>query len=158
MTEAEYADYLPDAEDEYAQEIHASGAMSEAEAREKSREDYARLLPQGLSSPGCHLWTAYDGPTPVALLWLKVSERTEGASAFVYDVQVRPELRRRGYGRAVMLAAEELCREHGVTSLGLNVFGGNHAARSLYEQLGFTTTAVQMVKPLALPGSGGFSG
>jgi len=83
------------------------------------------------------------------LVWVELSERSDGPSAFVCDVQVAEELRGRGYGRAVMLAAEEACRERGATSVRLNVFGSKHVARGLYERLGFETTSVQMRKNLA---------
>jgi len=150
MTEDEYAAYRVDAERDYAEQISASGALSTAEAEQKAHADYARLLPEGLRSPTQHLWTAYDGEEPVGLLWLNITERPTGPTAFVYDVRVRPERRRRGYGRAIMLAAEDRCREWGAVALSLNVFGGNDAARSLYEQLGYATTAVHMTKPLGV--------
>jgi ribosomal protein S18 acetylase RimI-like enzyme len=61
---------------------------------------------------------------------------------------VHEDLRRRGYGRSVIRAAEEACRRLGVASVGLSVFGFNDGARALYEQLGFTVTAQTMVKAL----------
>ena len=64
------------------------------------------------------------------------------------DIEIRPEFRRRGYGRAVMLLAEEVARTHGAEYLGLNVFGHNPNARALYESLGYETQAVRMRKPL----------
>lgn len=158
MTEEEYASYRADAESAYARDIHSSGTLSEARAREKARSDYARLLPQGLATPGSHLWTAYVESTPVGMLWVAVTEGPEESTAFVYDVQVRPEHRRRGYGRAVMQAAEDFCLERGVSTLRLNVFGDNEAARALYEQLGFATTSVQMAKTVRLHRTGGHSG
>lgn len=149
MTADEYDAYRVVAERDYADEIVRSGAMPEVEARAKASADYARLLPQGLGTPDHLLWTAWDGHAPVGLVWVELSERSDGPGAFVYDVQVAEGLRGRGYGRAVMLAAEEACRERGATSVRLNVFGGNHVARGLYERLGFETTSVQMRKNLA---------
>jgi len=61
---------------------------------------------------------------------------------------VREDLRRRGYGRAVAVAAGRACRKRGVRSVGLSVFGFNAAARGLYAQLGFTLTGQTMAKPL----------
>jgi ribosomal protein S18 acetylase RimI-like enzyme len=66
----------------------------------------------------------------------------------VYDVEVRPEHRRAGHGRAIMLAAEDVARAEGAESIALNVFGHNHAARALYEDLGYETISLQMRKPL----------
>ncbi|MFE0588759.1 GNAT family N-acetyltransferase [Micromonospora echinospora] len=148
MTEEQYDRYRQHAEGSYARNIADSGAMPLPEAQEKSRRDHETLLPDGLNSPDHHLWTAYDGDTEVGMLWLHVVPKSDGLHAFVFNIEVRQEMRRRGYGRAILETAEEWCRERDVVSVGLNVFGFNHAARSLYEQLGFETTSVQMRKRL----------
>lgn len=106
MTETEYAAYRERAEDSYAEGIHRSGAMSLADARAKAAEDYARLLPDGLATAGQRLWTAFDGSEPVGVLWLGFTDTDEGLTAFGFDFEVREDLRRHGYGRAMMLAAE----------------------------------------------------
>ena len=148
MTREQYDAYRVFAEDEYAEAIRDSGSMPEAEAREQAATDYAQLLPDGLDSEGHHFWTAYDGDEIVGMLWLKLTETSEGTTAFGYDFSVREDLRRQGYGRAVMVAAEEVCRDLGVVSIGLNVFGHNLAAQSLYEQMGFRVTSIQMTREL----------
>ncbi|SCL16492.1 GNAT family N-acetyltransferase [Micromonospora inyonensis] len=114
----------------------------------KSRRDHERLLPDGLDTPGHQVWTAYDGDADVGMLWLHVEPKSDGPHAFVYDFEVRPDVRRRGHGRAIIGAAEEWCRERGVVSIGLSVFGFNLAARRLYEQMGFETTSIRMRKHL----------
>jgi ribosomal protein S18 acetylase RimI-like enzyme len=57
----------------------------------------------------------------------------------VFGVQVRPELRRRGLGRALTLAGASLARSRGDRSLYLQVERSNTAAVALYETLGFST-------------------
>ena len=47
-----------------------------------------------------------------------------------------------------MLALEEEVRELGFPSVGLNVWGGNEVARSLYRSLGYAEQSVGMVKRL----------
>jgi len=148
MTREEYDAYRVLAEDEYAESIARSGLMPEAEARRKSTEDFARILPDGFDSEGHLFWTAYDGDRDVGMLWLKLEDSSEGTTAFGYDFAVKPELRRSGYGRAIMAAAEDECRRRGVVSVGLNVFGDNLGAQALYEQMGFEVTAIQMRKRL----------
>ena len=148
MTPDEYAAYRASAEESYAQGIHRSGSLPLEEARAKSAEDYARQLPDGLATEGHRLWTAYDGDTPVGMLWLGLKDTSEGVSAFGFDFEVREDLRRHGYGRAIMAAAEQVCRELGVVQVGLNVFGDNLGAQSLYEQMGFQVTSIQMSKRL----------
>ncbi|MEH0845310.1 GNAT family N-acetyltransferase [Micromonospora sp. CPCC 205711] len=148
MTDQQYLRYRERAEAEYARNIADSGAMPLPEAEAKARKDYERLLPDGLATPGQELWTAYDGDDEVGMLWLQIEQKSEGPHAFGYDFEVREELRRKGYGRAIAQAAVELCRERGVRSIGLNVFGFNHGARALYEELGFEVTTIQMTKRL----------
>ncbi|MGC5021678.1 GNAT family N-acetyltransferase [Micromonospora sp. DT47] len=148
MTDQQYLRYRECAEIDYAQNIADSGAMPLPEAREKAREDYQRLLPAGLGTEGHRLWTAYDGDDEVGMLWLHVERKSDGLHAFGNDFKVRQDLRRKGYGRAIVQAAEQVCRELGVVSVGLSVFGFNLGARALYEQMGFEVTAVQMRKRL----------
>ncbi len=148
MTDAQYAAYREGAEESYAEGIAGSGAMSLEAARAKSAEDYARLLPDGLATEDNRLWTAYDGDLEVGVLWLAFKDTSEGVSAFGFDFEVREELRRHGYGRAIMLAAEQVCLELGVVRVGLSVFGNNLGAQALYEQMGFQVSAIQMTKRL----------
>lgn len=150
MTEQQYLAYRSTSDESYAQNIASSRSMPIQEARAKAAADYARLLPDGLASEGETLWTAYDAGSgeEVGILWVHEEDTSEGRTAFGYDIEVREELRRLGYGRAIIEAAEPLLRERGVVSVGLHVFGDNLAARSLYEQMGFVTTSIQMRKRL----------
>jgi ribosomal protein S18 acetylase RimI-like enzyme len=60
--------------------------------------------------------------------------------AFVYNIEVRPDYRRRGHGAGIMNAAALHCRELGCSVLGLNVFAHNPGARALYDRLGYEVT------------------
>jgi ribosomal protein S18 acetylase RimI-like enzyme len=155
MTEEQYVEYRSAAEVDYGRNIAASGAMAEADARAHATEDFARLLPDGLRSEGHLFFSAYDAATdpeheskPVGLLWLHLELKSDGWHAFGYDFEVREDVRRQGYGRAVMVAAEQECRARGVVAVRLNVFGFNLGAQALYEQMGFEVTNVLMTKRL----------
>ena len=108
-------------------------------------DDLDRLLPDGLATAGHRLWTAYDGTDAVGVVWVQLQDRSDGLHAFGYELEVREDLRRRGYGRAVVAAAFRACRDLGVQTVGLSVFGFNAGARALYEELGFRLTAQTMV-------------
>jgi GNAT superfamily N-acetyltransferase len=136
MTDEEYETYRRTGEQTYARSYHRAG-MPWEDAVERAANDYAKVLPDGLATPDTYLWTAKDGNEQVGMLWLKVTHRLGGDTAFGYDFLVREDLRRRGYGRAVMLAAEQWCRRHGIVSVGLHVFAHNSGAIGLYEQMGF---------------------
>ncbi len=148
MTPAEYAVFRPRLEQDYAANIASSGSMPDAEARAKAAEDLTRLLPDGLATAGHRLWTAYDGSDAVGVIWVQLQHRSDGLHAFGYELEVREDLRRRGYGRAVVDAAFRACRDLGVRTVGLSVFGFNAGARALYEELGFALTAQTMVLAL----------
>jgi ribosomal protein S18 acetylase RimI-like enzyme len=148
MTEEQYSAYRSSSDEAYAMSIASSGSMPLEEAREKSRDDFARLLPDGLESEGHRFWTAYDGDAEVGMLWVHLRPSSEGLTAFGYDFEVPEALRRSGYGRAIMVAATEELRALGVVSVGLNVFGDNLGAQALYEQMGFEVTSIQMRKLL----------
>ena len=149
MSDEEYTHFRQRSEARYAAEIAASRALPLSEARRQAAEDHEQLLLEGARTPDHYLWTAYEGDEPVGDLWLHLERRPDGLHAFGYGIEVRQELRRRGYGRAITAAAEQKCREMNVLSIGLTVFGPNKAAQSLYEDLGFEVTVLQMRKHLS---------
>jgi ribosomal protein S18 acetylase RimI-like enzyme len=133
----------------YAGHMVASGAYSQEIAAAKARRDTERALPLGFRTPGHLFYRLVAGEQPVGWLWLAVAKPGEDpAMAWIYDIEVEEAYRGRGYGREAMLLAEVEARRHGMTSLGLNVHGGNTVAISLYESLGYQVTAQQMKKPL----------
>lgn len=150
MTREQFAAYREGAERGYAEAILSSGSGTPEEADAKAAEDFGRLLPDGLDSEGQRLWTAVDDSLgeQVGMLWLGFRETSEGLSAFGFDLEVRHDLRRRGYATSIMQAAEQVCRELGVVRVGLQVFGDNPGAQALYERMGFEVTSTQMAKRL----------
>ena len=126
-----------------AQQV-ASGRVPAAEAEAYAAEQFAELLPAGLATP-LHLFWTVRGAGPdaplVGHLWLRVRPLAAEVEAYVFDVEVLPEARGRGLGRATMLAAEDEARARGATVMRLNVFGHNAAAIGLYESLGFAVTS-----------------
>ncbi|WP_433120288.1 COX15/CtaA family protein [Micromonospora sp. CA-246542] len=143
MTEEEFGSWKVGAEAHFTQSILRSGVPATAAAAEAA-ETFAALLPDGVATAGHHLWYAYDGDRRVGFLWLKLT----GFTAFVYNIAVEQDQRRRGYGRAIMEAGERWSRTNGATTIGLHVFTHNHGARSLYEQLGYLETGRRLSKGL----------
>jgi ribosomal protein S18 acetylase RimI-like enzyme len=149
MTRAEWDEWMPRQMAGYAEHIAASGAMSEADAREKAKNDTARYFHSGFQTPGQLLYRMLAEDEVVGWLWLAApGPDPDKQMAWVFNIEVDPAYRGRGYGRAAMLLAEDEARAHGMTSLGLNVHGQNTVARSLYESLGYDVMALQMKKPL----------
>ena len=150
MTEDAYARYIERAVVDYAKENVAGGRWPEKGALERSREDHAKLLPQGLATPQQHLFTIRDEAraTDVGVLWLAVTESPSGRSGYVYDVAIEPEHRRRGHARAAFVALEDVARELGLREIGLHVFAHNPGAEALYRSLGYRVTGTNMQKPV----------
>ncbi|HEY0831367.1 MAG TPA: GNAT family N-acetyltransferase [Candidatus Dormibacteraeota bacterium] len=149
FTQEQFDAWLPRAIAGYAHEHVSTGRWSEAESIEKSREEHARLLPQGPATPGHHMWSIVRAGDhqPVGLLWIQVMDKPT-PRAFIYNIEIDPEFRRRGYAMQAMKRLEEEARSLGLDSIGLHVFGHNTAARPLYEKLGYIATNINMTKPL----------
>jgi ribosomal protein S18 acetylase RimI-like enzyme len=145
MTQAEFDAWLPDAMDHYAADI-AGGGLSEEAARAKSERDFPQLLPDGLATAGQWLYVVEHDGEAVGMLWLAEREDDFGRNLFVYDVQIDEAHRGRGLGKAAMALAEDEARRRGIARVTLNVFGGNDVARNLYRSLGYSETAIYMMK------------
>lgn len=81
-------------------------------------------------------------------LWMGRPLTVSTDTWFVFDVEIAKEFRGRGFAREAMVAAEQWTREHDGPRVGLNVFGPNLAARSLYDSLGYEVFATAMFKVL----------
>lgn len=151
MTSEQFDALWPGLIEGYAADMVAAAALPADAARERAERQAAELLPDGVATPEHHLLVAYDDDRPVGRLWLWIHDDSVGRRAFIYDVEVDPAMRGRGYGRSIMLAAEAYAQERGVRRMALNVFGGNRAARSLYDRLGYMVTSTAMHKDLGRP-------
>lgn len=61
----------------------------------------------------------------------------------ITNVCVRPEYRKRGYGKALMETLMEISRENGAEAITLEVRVSNRAALRLYLGLGFTIAGIR---------------
>ncbi|SDJ79901.1 Acetyltransferase (GNAT) family protein [Actinopolyspora mzabensis] len=69
----------------------------------------------------------------------------------VYCMAVRPDARRRGHAQAVLRGLLERAAEHGSKHTWLQVTADNHAARTLYERVGFAPAANYHYRELTKP-------
>jgi len=148
MNEEEFMAFLARSIPEYASEKVKAGNWNAQEAEERSRQEHAGLLPQGLATPNHHLYTIEMDGVPTGDMWLAVDERGNQRRGFIYDVYVVEAYRRRGVALAAMLLLEEEAAKLSLHSLGLHVFGYNTAARALYEKQGYEVTNINMSKVL----------
>lgn len=115
----------------------------------QSRESYNAVI----RDPGQEILLLCDGADVVGAVWL-VQRMHEGGQAiempvaFIQEICTKRSKRRRGYGRALMNAAERWGNARGCARLEFNVWAGNKAAISFYEALGFSYARHEMYKRL----------
>jgi ribosomal protein S18 acetylase RimI-like enzyme len=61
----------------------------------------------------------------------------DGHRGWVYYVSVDPDHRNKGYGRAIMQAAEDWLRQRGIQKLQLMVRGDNARVHAFYQSIGY---------------------
>jgi len=151
LREDELPSYIEHTRAEYARELVAQAGLTPAAAERKTATDWSRLFPDGSVAPGTELHAIEDEDSGerVGDLWFAEREGDGGErTLYVYSIEVAPEFRGRGNGRAAMQLFEDEARRRGLSQVGLTVLGGNDVARSLYRSLGYAERAVFMWKDL----------
>jgi GNAT superfamily N-acetyltransferase len=92
---------------------------------------------------------AEDQVLGVALLAYRLNVSAGGIFASVEDLYVRPEARRRGVGRAMLKAVDELCAERGISYVEAQV--EEKEAELFYAALGYEPESGVRVLSRSLP-------
>ncbi|MHC5611251.1 MAG: GNAT family N-acetyltransferase [Nostoc sp.] len=89
--------------------------------------------------------------SPIACLWVgnAIDQVHGNRHAHIFILYVVPEHRRRGIGKALMRYVENWAIQRGDRQIGLQVFQSNKPALNLYNQLGYQTQSLWMVKFLS---------
>jgi diamine N-acetyltransferase len=82
------------------------------------------------------LWLG-EKPAGYVILTLGYSFEFRGRDAFIDELYIEPEFRRRGLGRRALEYLEEKARASGVNALHLEVDRGNDPAQELYRRTGY---------------------
>lgn len=151
ITQAEYADYYPNAVQNLADETAKANCVSPDETLSSAKRCFETLLPEdNLNVPDQYLYKILVDERKVGILWFGI-RRDRAATvpeAYVWDIVIEPSSRHQGYGRRAMLALEEEVRALGISRISLNVFAHNNTARKLYDGLGYSTVSSYMLKCL----------
>jgi ribosomal protein S18 acetylase RimI-like enzyme len=85
---------------------------------------------------------------PIACVWVgnAIDQVHGNRHAHIFILYVVPEHRRRGIGKALMQYVENWAIQRGDRQIGLQVFQSNKPALNLYNQLGYQTQSIWMVK------------
>jgi ribosomal protein S18 acetylase RimI-like enzyme len=133
FVEEEIADYA-------VQQVRDAG-WSRDGALEKARAELTPVLNREFAEgaeQGHQLWSALDSAgSCVGWLWVTPVDDASPGSVFLEQITVAKTFRRRGYGRAMLAALEELLAGTRVDELRLTVFVGNEPARRLYASAGY---------------------
>ena len=135
MTDAEYAEWRAETVRGYAADMAESGSMPPEDAAAQAAAQTDQLLPNGVSTANHTFVCLCAGEQVVATNW--IGHHYGPGVSWVYGVEVHEGYRGKGYGRAAMIIGERASLDAGDTHLGLNVFGHNHVAISLYNAMGY---------------------
>jgi GNAT superfamily N-acetyltransferase len=137
MTDDEFADWRARGVEGYATQVAESGTVSLDEAAAQSSAEFDRLLPDGIRTANQTFLCVCAGEEVVATNW--IGHHRSAGTSWVWDVEVSEKYRGKGYGRAAMLAGEQVTLDAGDSHLALNVFGQNAVAIGLYTSMGYLT-------------------
>ncbi len=137
MSEAEYTSWRAALILGYAANLASSGTLPDAQAAAQAAAQTDQLLPDGFRTASQSLLCLCAAGEVVATNW--ICHHDGPGTSWVYRVEVRPDQRGRGYGRAAMIIGEQSALDGGDTHLALNVFGHNDVAIRLYESMGYRT-------------------
>ena len=151
MPDDRLEEWLAESLENYSASREAAGDSPEW-ARAHAERSMLTYFPDGRPLEGHFVWDVVADGVRVGALWIGPHpQNPDGKSWWVYDIEIDAEHRRRGYARAALQLGEEEVRRLGGTTLGLNVFGYNTDARTLYDSLGYSVHSVQMRKSLLPP-------
>lgn len=151
MAAEDFDTYIEKLTANYAKDNVRSGRWTREEALEKSVSQINSLLPEGIETQNHVFFSIVDEGTgdAVGYIWLHVVPGEGPKKAFIYDLIIFEKFRKRGYGRAALVALEEYAKEKGIASISLHVFAHNAAALSLYRKMGYEVTSMNMKKNIS---------
>lgn len=94
------------------------------------------------------LWVLDDDGAYAGHIWLSEQPdvRTGIPRLWITTMAIAPAYRSRGWARLLMEHADREAEARGLSGLGLSVDADNVVARKLYEELGFQTVRLRMMK------------
>lgn len=127
---------------DYAAQIERDEALSFQDAVARAHDELSVAVRHGHAAAverGHRRFTALDGSgESVGWLWVTPFPDHNGQTrAFLYQITVRPAMRARGFGSAMLRALEEMLAAEGTAELWLNVNDANEPARRLYRRAGY---------------------
>lgn len=147
MDSKNYEKYIIGTIKEYASEKVEAGAWPADEALVLAKEEYKRLLPDGLETKDNCFYTFTNDEKTVGYIWLAKS-KTNPSESFVYDFAIDRAFQNKGFGTQAMKEIFIEAKNRGFKKIDLHVFGSNKRAIHVYRKLGFIPTDITMSRNL----------
>lgn len=148
MTAGEFDSWTLDSIEAYATDLSTATGTPFDLALTQANEQFPRLLPDGRNTADTWVLVIEDDDGDrVGTIWIGPHPDNEN-SAYVWDINIDEARQGEGFGRAAMLAAEQVAADNGHTEIGLNVFGFKERAHLLYTSLGYRVISTTMTKTL----------
>lgn len=146
----EWARFVHEQLAEHAEQRDLAGLWSPDEAMDRSVADLEPLLDGTWWAEGHGFYKGVH-PTEGAVGWAWLGPPAD--EAILHQLTIHEHLLGRGYGAALLRAAEEEARRRGARSVSLDVFAWNATAVRLFERAGYRVTASdarssRMTKPI----------
>ena len=152
MSEASFLDYLQHAIPAYAKDNVDAGRWQNSDSLERSKQDFKQLLPDGVNSKNNYLYNIIENNSSdkVGYIWVKIEDNIRNKSAFIYDIEIHQQYRRKGYAKSSLFCIEKIVAELGAINLGLHVFNNNPAALALYKSINYQVVSLNMHKAIKM--------
>jgi len=147
LNEFEY--FLENSIKNYADEKVKAGNWKQEEALDKAKDDFNKLLPNGMETEENILYSIKSEDENAGWLWLGRKKENDGnLSMFIFDLMLFEQYRGKGFGKEVMNLIDKEALKYNCIKVGLHVFGHNIVARKLYQNTGYIEKNVFMEKKL----------
>ena len=155
MTTEEFEAFRQWSVAQQARELMEEGCISYDAAIQEAAAEVARMLPQGLHTPGNFLMTVTetDRNESVGFVWTLHEETHGRQQSFLCDFAIWEPMRRKGYATAALHLAQQQASDAGCQESVLFVSDRNEAAKALYRKCGYRVLrpsghGVYMIKEL----------
>ena len=149
MQEEDFAAFFRKSIPEYAYDQMRAGNWTANEAVGRARDEFQKMLPNGLQTPNAYLRTILDEQDhKTGMLWYFVDLNRLQKTAFLIDFFVFPESRHKGYEALAFALFENEARGLGVERVELQIFSHKIEDVLLYRENGYAETSIFFAKNL----------
>ena len=148
MTQEAFEDYLAKSLPAYAADKVVAQEWPSEKSSELARKELSNMLPKGVETSNNFLFSIENEERKVGMIWFAKYERHGVPLAYLCDIYIENNHRRRGFASSAIHAVEEKAKALGLSGIVLHVFGHNESAQGLYEKLGYQKTNIMMFKEI----------